>query len=70
MAEILRGYTYGGAYGVSREDEMGTIQPGMFADLAVFSRNLFDLNDPLEILDTEIMMTIMDGKIVYNKEEE
>lgn len=70
MAEILRGYTYGGAYGVSREEEMGTIQPGMFADLAVFSRNLFDLKDPLEILDTEIMMTIMDGKIVYNKEEE
>lgn len=70
MAEILRGYTYGGAYGVSREEEMGTIQPGMFADLAVFSRNLFDLKDPLEILDTEIIMTIMDGKIVYNKEEE
>lgn len=70
MAEILRGYTYGGAYGVSREEEMGTIQPGMLADLAVFSRNLFDLKDPLEILDTEIIMTIMDGKIVYNKEEE
>ena len=49
---------------------MGTIQPGMFAELAVFSRNLFDLKDPLEILDTEIIMTIMDGKIVYNKEEE
>lgn len=67
MAEVLRGYTYGGAYGVSREKEMGTIQKGMFADLVVFSRNLFELNNPTEILDTQIDMTIMDGKIIYEK---
>lgn len=67
MAEVLRGYTFGGAYAVSREAEMGTIKPGMFADLAVFSRNLFNLNDPVEILDTEIDMTIMDGKIIFEK---
>lgn len=67
ISEVLRGYTYGGAFGVSREKEMGTIQEGMFADLAVFSRNLFDLKDPLEILDTEVVMTIMDGKIIYEK---
>ena len=65
MAEVLRGYTYGSAYGVSREHELGTLEAGKFADIAVIDRNLFDLESDWDILDSKVCMTIMDGKIIY-----
>ncbi len=67
MAEVLRGYTYGGAYAVGREDEMGSIKVGNFADFAIFDRNLFDIKDPKEIFDTKVEMTVMDGKIIFER---
>ncbi|MEG1585105.1 MAG: amidohydrolase family protein, partial [Anaerovorax sp.] len=33
VAEVLRGYTYGSAYGVGREDELGTLAPNQLADV-------------------------------------
>ena len=65
MSEVLRGYTYGSAYGVSREHELGTLEVGKFADIAVIDRNLFDLKDDWEILDASVCLTIMDGKVIY-----
>ncbi len=62
--EILRSYTYGSAYGVSREDELGSLEEGKFADIVVVDRNLFTV-DPAEIFDAKVLLTVMDGKIVY-----
>ncbi|MCI5999738.1 MAG: amidohydrolase, partial [Eubacteriaceae bacterium] len=42
VADILRGYTLGSAYGIGREDELGTLEEGKFADIAVIDRNLFE----------------------------
>lgn len=67
LYEILRSYTYGSAYGVRRETELGTLEPGKFADLVVLDKNLFDV-DPSEILNCSVLMTIMDGKIIYEKQ--
>lgn len=64
MYEVLRSYTYGSAYGVSRENEMGTLEPGKFADIAVVDRNLFTV-DPEEILQARTILTVMDGQIVF-----
>ncbi|MDO4544962.1 MAG: amidohydrolase [Bacillota bacterium] len=62
--EVLRSYTYGSAYGVSRENEMGTLEKGKFADIAVIDRNLFAV-DPQEIFDAKVILTVMDGNIVF-----
>jgi predicted amidohydrolase YtcJ len=66
MYEILPSYTYGSAYGVSREEELGTIEPGKFADIIVIDRNLFGA-DPSEIMESHVDMTMMDGKIIYER---
>jgi predicted amidohydrolase YtcJ len=69
LEEALRFYTYGSAYLVSREHEMGTLAEGNFADLVVLDRNLFQA-DSWDILKTQVLLTVMDGNIVYEKEKE
>lgn len=64
--EMLRSYTYGGAYGVSREDELGTLEAGKFADVIVIDCNLFDV-EPKRIFDAKVILTVMDGNIVFER---
>ncbi|GAB1476854.1 amidohydrolase [Bacillota bacterium] len=64
LAEVLKGYTSGSAYGVSREKDLGTLEAGKLADLVVIDRNLFEVS-PESIRQAKVDITIMDGKIVY-----
>lgn len=66
LAEALRAYTYGTACALNTEDTLGTLAPGKYADIVVLSRNLFEA-DAEEILETEVLCTIMDGVKVYEK---
>jgi predicted amidohydrolase YtcJ len=66
LAEILKCYTWGSAYGVRRENELGTLTPGKFADLAILAINPFSA-DVSELLDGKVDVTVMDGKIVYER---
>ncbi|HWQ78305.1 MAG TPA: amidohydrolase, partial [Anaerovoracaceae bacterium] len=66
MYEILRSYTYGSAYGVSRENELGSLEAGKFADIIVINKNLFEV-DPSEIMSCHVDMTMMDGNIIYER---
>lgn len=66
MYETLRCYTYGSAYGVNREDELGTLEVGKFADVVVIDRNLFDV-DASEIMDSKVVLTIMDGVVRFER---
>lgn len=66
LYEILRCYTYGSAYGVRREGELGTLEEGKFADVVVIDRNLFTAQ-PDEIFNAAVELTIMDGTVVYEK---
>jgi predicted amidohydrolase YtcJ len=61
----VRAYTLGSAYAEFQEDAKGTITPGKLADLVIISRDIFKI-DPKEIENTRVLMTIMDGRIVYN----
>ena len=63
---MLKFYTYGSAYGVMREDELGTLSPGKFADIAVIDKDLFGI-DESELIDRKVIMTVMDGKIIYEE---
>lgn len=66
MYEVLRSYTYGSAYGALREQELGSLEPGKFADIVVIDRDLFSV-DPSEIKDSKVLLTIMDGKVVFER---
>jgi predicted amidohydrolase YtcJ len=47
------------------EDKTGTLAPGKYADIAVFSKNLFE-EEPEEWLDCENVLTVMNGDVVYS----
>jgi len=66
---MIRGFTIDAAYQLHMEDEIGSLEVGKQADLVVVDRNLFD-TDAYEIHKTEVVMTLMDGNVVYQKNQE
>lgn len=67
LAETLKAYTYGSAYVEGCEEDFGTLEPGKFADIIILDRNPFEI-DVKDILNTQVEITIFDGKIVYEKQ--
>ena len=68
LAEALKAYTAGSAYGTFREHELGTLEVGKLADITVLERNLFAIPAE-EIPDTKVQLTIVDGKVVFDHTE-
>jgi predicted amidohydrolase YtcJ len=66
VEEAVRAYTFGSAYAEFAEKVKGAIAPGMLADLVVLDRDIFKI-DPVDIEKTRVTMTIVDGRIVYEK---
>ena len=67
MAEAIRCFTLNGAYGCMREDKIrGSLRAGKLADLVVLDRNIIK-NDPNDILNMKVLMTVVDGKIVFER---
>ena len=66
MYEAIKYYTYGSAYASFEEDIKGTLEVGKLADMVILSQNLFAI-DPKEIPNTEVLYTIVGGKIIYDK---
>ena len=67
VEEALKAYTINNAYAAFEENIRGSIKPGKLADIVVCDRNLLKI-DPKDILKTEVEKTIVDGKIVFEKE--
>lgn len=67
--EAVRGYTIWSAYASFREKETGKIKAGRWADLTVMDIDPFVLSDesPGDILNGRILMTIVNGKIIYER---
>ena len=65
-AQALKSYTLDAAYGSFEENIKGSIEPGKLADFTVFSQDLMTVPDD-KILSTEVVMTVVGGKIVYEK---
>jgi len=68
IEETVRAYTVGSAFAEFQEKEKGSIVPGKLADVVILSRDIFHI-DPGEINQTEVVMTITDGRIVYEASE-
>ena len=58
--EAVEGFTKGAAYASFQENFKGTIKVGYAADLTVLSKDIFKIS-PQEILDTKVVLTIVDG---------
>lgn len=64
VAALVRSYTLDAAYQLHMEDEIGSIEVGKKADLVVLDQNIFEV-DPYSIHKTEVVLTMMDGDVVY-----
>jgi predicted amidohydrolase YtcJ len=65
--EALKGFTIWAAYAAFAEDWLGSLEPGKRADLVVLDRDITKV-PPREILEARPVLTIIDGRIVLNKE--
>lgn len=66
IEDAIRAYTYNTAYANFEEKIKGSIEVGKLADLTVLSKNLLKVA-PRELLKTEVVYTIVNGKAVYRK---
>lgn len=66
--QALQSYTLNGAYGAFQENDKGSIEAGKLADFTIFTKNIMTVPEE-EILDTEVAMTVVGGKILYEKEK-
>jgi predicted amidohydrolase YtcJ len=64
VEEAVSAFTVGSAYAEFQEPVKGTITPGKLADLVMLDRDIFKI-DPTEIEKARVLLTVMDGKVVY-----
>jgi predicted amidohydrolase YtcJ len=68
VEEAICAYTVGSAYAEFQESVKGTISVGKLADVVVLSEDIFQI-DPTEIENVRVVMTIVDGRVVYEERE-
>jgi predicted amidohydrolase YtcJ len=66
--EALRSYTINGAYAGFEEGIKGSLTPGKLADITVLSHDILTCPED-DILTTEVLYTIIGGKVLYKKSE-
>ncbi|MGI5823963.1 MAG: amidohydrolase [Bacillota bacterium] len=66
VADAVIAYTLGGAKKFGKEDVLGTISVGKLADITVVDKNLLKIA-PDEILDANVVFTMVDGRVVYDR---
>ena len=66
LVQAMRAFTIGSAYSTSREQSEGRVLPGYLADLVVLPADFLS-RSPREVLNTQIIATIQNGKVVYEK---
>ena len=64
--EALRSYTMNSAYAAFEEDIKGSLTPGKLGDVTVVSKDIMTIPED-EIPTTEVLFTIVGGKVLYNK---
>jgi predicted amidohydrolase YtcJ len=61
---MLRMFTINGAYFAFNDHQIGSIEVGKLADMAVLSDDIYTVAEE-DILNMSVTMTVIDGKIVY-----
>jgi len=65
VADAVRAYTQGSAFAAFSDKQVGTLEAGKLADLAVLSQDIFAVQ-PDTIGKTHVVTTMVGGKIVYD----
>lgn len=63
-AEALKSYTWNNAYAAFEEKIKGSLEPGKLADITVLSKDIMTIPDD-QILSTDVVYTIVGGKVVF-----
>jgi predicted amidohydrolase YtcJ len=66
IMDAIKAYTWNAAYLEGSETTKGSIEPGKHADFVVLDRDITTV-DPEEIIETEVLMTIVGGDVVYER---
>lgn len=67
LEQAVRFYTLGSAYAEFAEHEKGALAPGHLADFVVLDRDVFAV-PPRELLETKVVMTVVGGKVRFQKQ--
>ena len=68
IQEALRMYTANGPYLTWEEKTKGTLQAGKLADMIVLDTDPLT-SPPQKLLSTKVMLTIVGGKVVYDRSQ-
>jgi predicted amidohydrolase YtcJ len=64
LEDMIRSFTYNGAYANFLENEVGSLEVGKKADLVILEKNLFEI--PVEqIAEVKVLLTMVEGNVVY-----
>lgn len=66
VTEALRAYTVDAARACGREEVLGELTPGKYADLVVLSGDILSI-EPFRIPDVQVDMTMLEGRVVYRR---
>jgi predicted amidohydrolase YtcJ len=66
IEQAVIAYTRTSAEAEFQEAWKGTIEPGKAADLVVLSQDIFTVASPQDITATHSVLTVVDGKVVYD----
>ncbi len=64
--EALRAFTLDAAYAAFQDDDLGSLEPGKYADFVLLSRDIMTIPAG-EILEAEVVATYLGGEKVYEK---
>lgn len=62
--QALLAYTREAAIVLGIEDQVGTLEPGKYADFVVLSENPLKIQ-PMKIKDIEVLATVMNGQVTH-----
>jgi hypothetical protein len=68
LEDTIKAYTLGAAYAGRREKTEGSLEPGKLADLIITAQDVFKI-EPTELSKTTVLLTMVDGKVVYQAPE-
>jgi predicted amidohydrolase YtcJ len=68
LQQALNAYSAGGAFASFDDQRKGTLAPGMLADIVILTSDI--LAPDAKVLDSHVALTIFDGRIVYDREQD
>jgi predicted amidohydrolase YtcJ len=68
VAEAVYAYTMGAAYASAEQKIKGSLTPTKLADLVILDRDITQI-DPMDILNTQVLGTMVGGEFVYRSDE-